>query len=106
MLIHCNASDERAAIEIQSALEKADFDVIDSAWGVLIRALVDHDTASPGQALAWESGVAKMPQPLRDLLPSLARLHDLALKAWPTVKDKGEKHSGAHTIPMYSVHSR
>lgn len=106
MLNDCNGAGDSVAVEIKLALEKADFGAIDSAWGALICALVDHDTASPGQALAWENGVAKMPQPLRDLLPSLTRLHDLARKAWPTVKDKGETHSGPHTNPMHSVHSR
>lgn len=93
MLIDCNASNDSAAVEIKLALEETDFDAPDSAWGTLIRALVDHDSGSPEQVLAWESGLAKMPQPFRDLLPPLARLHELSLKAWPTPNDKGEMHS-------------
>lgn len=99
MLNDCNGSDDGSAIEIKVGLDKADFEAIDSAWGALIRALVDHDAGSPGQALAWENGMAKMPQALRDLLPPLARLNELALKAWPSIKDLGVTHLAGQCIP-------
>lgn len=81
-------SESNATIDIKFRLESVDFEAIESAFGTLIRALADHQAGSPGQALAWENGMANLPQALGDRLPPLARLNDLARKAWPTANDQ------------------
>ncbi|WP_157651216.1 hypothetical protein [Dechloromonas denitrificans] len=83
-------AENNAIINIKPRSEGIDFEAIASACGTLIRALVDHQTGSPEQVLAWENGMAKMPQALCDRFPPLARLHELARKAWPTANDQSE----------------
>lgn len=82
--------ESNATIDIKFPSKGIDFEALDSAFGVLIRALIDHQTGSPEQVRAWESGMANLPHALGDRFPPLARLNELAGKAWPTASSLQE----------------
>lgn len=77
-------------VDIKFCSESVDFEALASAFDILTRALVEYQTGSPEQALAWENGMANMPQALGDRFPPLARLNELARTAWPTANDQPE----------------
>lgn len=83
-------SECNATINLKFHSEDIYFEALASTLDTLIRALVDHQTGSPEQVRAWESGMANLPQALGDRFPPLAKLNELAGKAWPTASSRQE----------------
>lgn len=58
-------------------------DLAATGWDELQRALLNYETGSPEQAMAWEQGAMKLPAWQQETMPSLRQLLQLAEKAWP-----------------------
>lgn len=81
------SQDHDACRDIKSGSENLGLSEMDIALNSLIQALIDHEAGTSGQAFAWEAGIARMPQQLRHLIPTLSSLNEFAQKAWPEIKE-------------------